>query len=310
MKLALYRYELLFTHPLTFHGRVETVRQGLLVNIDGGWGEIAPLPGFSRETLAEAQEQALLCLKALARGETITATLPSVQFGLDCARRSWPTLKAPLPDPYPLIQGAPQDLLKNWKVVLHNAPTNKAKLKVARYPMRDELALIRLLLDRNPNLKLILDANQGWNREEAWTFCLHLDPARIEYLEDPCADFDDIRFVANRTGMPVALDELLAQGKPWEPIPQLRALVLKPTLLGSLCHCEALVAKARELHLKVIVSSCFESGLGLAQLAQLGAEWDPQQAPGLGTRRFLAQDLMGKEGAPEMSQLDTVWQHG
>ena len=97
--------------------------------------------------------------------------------------------------------------------------------------MRDELALIRLLLDRRPNLKLVLDANQGWTREEAWAFCGHLDPNRIEYLEDLCADFEDIALVASRTGMPVALDELLAQGKTWEPIPQLRALVLKPTLL-------------------------------------------------------------------------------
>lgn len=85
--------------------------------------------------------------------------------------------------------------------------------------MRDELALIRLLCDRIPTLKLVLDANQGWTREEAWAFCGHLDPNRIEYLEDPCADFADIAFVANRTGMPVAIDELLAQGKPWEPIP-------------------------------------------------------------------------------------------
>lgn len=104
----------------------------------------------------------------------------------------------------------------------------------------------------------MLDANQGWTREE-WTFCGHLDPNRIEYLEDPCADFADIAFVANRTGMPVALDELLAQGKPWGADPQLRALVLKPTLLGSLANCETLIARARELRLKVIISSCFES---------------------------------------------------
>ncbi|MBZ6064614.1 o-succinylbenzoate synthase [Aeromonas schubertii] len=308
MMLALYRYRLAFTQPLTFHGRVETARQGLLVRIGNGWGEIAPLPGFSRETLDEAQEQALACLKGVARGETVTATLPSVQFGLDCARRSWPDAGQPLPEPYPLIQGSPQELLKHWKEWLHKTPA-KAKLKVARYPMRDELALIHLLLDRRPDLKLILDANQGWSREEAWAFCQHLDPARIEYLEDPCGDFDDIRFVAARTNMPIALDELLAQGKPWEPIPQLRALVLKPTLLGSLCRCEALVSRASELRLKVIVSSCFESGLGLGQLARLGQQWAPQQAPGLDTRRWLAEDLLAADGTPDLSKLIQVWQH-
>jgi len=38
--------------------------------------------------------------------------------------------------------------------------------------------------------------------------------------------------------------------------------VLKPTLLGSLANIEALVNRARELRLKVIISSCFESGSG------------------------------------------------
>ena len=58
MTLALYRYQLPFTQPLTFHGKVEVAREGLLVRINDGWGEIAPLPGFSRETLAEAQTDA------------------------------------------------------------------------------------------------------------------------------------------------------------------------------------------------------------------------------------------------------------
>ena len=306
MTLALYRYHLPFTQPLTFHGKVEVAREGLLVRIDDGWGEIAPLRGFSRETLAEAQAETLASLAQLARGQAIAPVLPSVQFGLDCARRHWPAQAASLPEPYPLIQGSPQELLKNWKIWLHETPL-KAKLKVARYPMHDELALIRLLLDRRPTLKLVLDANQGWTREEAWAFCGHLDPNRIEYLEDVCANFDDIAFVAARTGMPMALDELLAQGKPWQPIPQLKALVLKPTLLGALANSEALVARARELRLKVIVSSCFESGVGLGQLARLAGEWAPDQAPGLDTRRWMTGDLLDKQGQPDLSLLEPLF---
>ncbi|MGL5029979.1 MAG: o-succinylbenzoate synthase [Aeromonas sp.] len=308
MTLALYRYHLPFTQPLTFHGKVEVAREGLLVRINDGWGEIAPLPGFSQESLPQAEAEALAALAALAAGESPQLVLPSVQFGFDCARREWPMQSNPLPEPYPLIQGSPQDLLKNWKAWLHRTPS-KAKLKVARYPMRDELALIRLLCDRLPSLKLVLDANQGWTREEAWTFCGHLDPNRIEYLEDSCANFADIAFVASRTGMPVALDELLAQGKPWEPIPQLRALVLKPTLLGSLAKCEALIARAKELRLKVVVSSSFESGLGLNQLFQLAAQWAPDQAPGLDTQRWMAGDLLDSEGKPDERQLTQLFFH-
>ncbi len=39
MTLALYRYQLPFTQPLTFHGKVEVAREGLLVRVDDGWGE-------------------------------------------------------------------------------------------------------------------------------------------------------------------------------------------------------------------------------------------------------------------------------
>ena len=99
MTLALYRYQLPFTQPLAFHGQLQVAREGLLVRIDDGWGEIAPLPGFSKETLADAQAEALDCLAQLARGQTPTPQLPSVQFGLDCARRSWPEQGAPLPEP-------------------------------------------------------------------------------------------------------------------------------------------------------------------------------------------------------------------
>jgi O-succinylbenzoate synthase len=44
--------------------------------------------------------------------------------------------------------------------------------------MRDELALIRLLLDRRQS-QAGLDANQGWTREEAWAFCIWIESHRI-----------------------------------------------------------------------------------------------------------------------------------
>jgi O-succinylbenzoate synthase len=78
-------------------------------------------------------------------------------------------------------------------------------------------------------------------------------------------------------------------------------------LLGSLANSEALVARARELRLKVIVSSCFESGVGLGQLARLAGEWAPDQAPGLDTKRWLASDLLDKQGKPDPGLLEPLF---
>ena len=90
MDITLYRYQLPLTHPLTFHNQTIEQREGLLLHWGSSWSEIAPLPGFSRETLAEAEQETIAFLSAFKQGKTIPVTYPSVQFGLDCARRSWP----------------------------------------------------------------------------------------------------------------------------------------------------------------------------------------------------------------------------
>lgn len=237
MQLALYRYSLPFRQPLMFKGMRLASREGLLVTINGQCGEIAPLPGFSTETLAAAEAESRACLAAIQRGEKAKPTLPSVQFGFDCAQRLWPAnLSAPLP-PYPLLQGAPAALLANLDNIVAGwgaLPPNRLKLKVARYAITEELALINQLATRLPTTKLILDANGGWRREEAQRFCTCLSLDHIDYLEEPCAAFADSIAVAEATGVSIALDETLSRGEAWHYHPQLKALVIKPTLIGSL----------------------------------------------------------------------------
>ena len=290
MQLALYRYSLPFRRPLMFKGERLANREGLLVSINGQWGEIAPLPGFSTETLAEVEAESLSCLAALKRGEIASPALPSVQFGFDCAQRSWPNnLPTPL-SPYPLLQGAPAELIESLSTAGWLAsPPSRLKLKVARYAMEEELALIEQLAARLPSTKLILDANGGWTREEAQRFCERLPLAQIDYLEEPCAGFADTVAVAEATGVAMALDETLSRREEWYCHPQLKALVIKPTLIGSLSACEALVQRARAGNLRVVISSSFESDLGLGLLARLASEWAPIEPPGLDTGHWLTE---------------------
>ena len=58
----LYRYSIPVDSQLILRGRFLKRREGLIVRVScsrDGWGEIAPLPGFSEETLEQAQGQAL-----------------------------------------------------------------------------------------------------------------------------------------------------------------------------------------------------------------------------------------------------------
>ena len=67
MKVAgfdLFEYELPLTQPIVTKDETLSSRRGFLVKLSTdsgviGWGEIAPLPGFSRESLASVKQQTL-----------------------------------------------------------------------------------------------------------------------------------------------------------------------------------------------------------------------------------------------------------
>src|SRR5918995_1204015 len=107
MKLArfdLYRYGLPFSRPLTLGSITRFQREGLLLKLSGddgseGWGETAPLPGFSVEGLVDATAQLRrLAASMIGRevredwvdpygefGRGLDRVAPSVRFGLELA---------------------------------------------------------------------------------------------------------------------------------------------------------------------------------------------------------------------------------
>lgn len=64
-------------------------REGLYIELRSedrcGWGEISPLPGFSTESLEEAQDALLCWTKLWLSGEEELPELPSAAFGISCA---------------------------------------------------------------------------------------------------------------------------------------------------------------------------------------------------------------------------------
>ena len=114
--------------------------------------------------------------------------------------------------------------------------------------------------------------------------------------------------------MPVALDESIAEGLYQEDFLQnktwARAVVLKPTLLGGTRTAEDWAAEAIECGLKPVVSSCFESGVGLIALAHLAATITEEDIPaGLDTYDWLAEDILerrfqARNGKLDLAELD------
>ncbi|WP_375753301.1 o-succinylbenzoate synthase [Vibrio sp. HN007] len=301
----LYRYQLPMDSGVVLRDEKLVHRNGWIVELseDGktAYGEIAPLPGFSRESFEEAGLQAQEQLELWVSNQSVDfdALHPSVAFGISVAECE---LAGELPEggnyySAPLCSGDPDELIP----ALDSLPTEKkvAKIKVGLYePIRDGM-IVNLFLESIPDLTLRLDANRAWNPDKAQKFAKYINPSyrqRIEFLEEPCKKPEESFAFAMDTGIAIAWDETLQNavkepGFELENLTGAKVIVIKPTLIGSIARCKALVEDASRLAINVVISSSIESSLGLNQLARIAKWLTPNEVPGLDTIKLFGQQL-------------------
>ena len=266
-------------------------REGLLVRLtlgeQIGWGEIAPLPGFSHETLAEARIALLDWLNQWQSAkEAPLPELPSVAFGLSCALAEL-TGVLPLMADYrlaPLCSGDPDELI----LALAAMPGEKvAKVKIGEYEAVRDGMVVNLLLEAVPDLRLRLDTNRRWTPLKARQFAKYVNPAyrsRIAFIEEPCQTPDQSREFSLESGISIAWDESLREADfVFQSEPGVVAVVIKPTLTGSLDRIREQAVAAHQQGQIAVISSSLESSLGLTQLARIAAWLTPGVIPGLDT---------------------------
>ncbi len=277
-------------------------REGLLVRLAGadgglGWGEIAPLEGFSPETLEEATAELLDWLASPCCA--VEGLLPSVQCGLEQALENIGMQPRGLPQRTSvtlggLLQGSRQQVLSAASA-FRSAGYRAVKLKVGRGDVDAEIGLVRALRRAlGPDIGLRLDANRAWTTETAAAFAAGTRGARIDYIEEPLTDMEGLRELALSYGVPVALDESLV-GKPhgWlSAHAYARAVVLKPMLLGGAVHVLRWAEEAARLGIAASLSSAFETGIGISGLVYLAARLPENQPAGLDTYRLLEKDIV------------------
>ncbi|WP_279022692.1 o-succinylbenzoate synthase [Gibbsiella quercinecans] len=297
---ALYRYQLPMEAGVVLRNQRLKTRDGLLLHLQQGeqqgWGEIAPLPGFSLETLAEAQSALLAWLPVWLRGgQPAESGLPAVAFGTSCALAELSGALPPQADyrTAPLCTGDPDALF----ALLAALPGEKiAKVKVGLYEAVRDGMIVNMLLEALPDLKLRLDANRSWPLAKAQGFAKYVNPAwrdRIAFLEEPCKTRDESRAFAQATGIAIAWDESVRDADfVVQAEPGVAAIVIKPTLVGSLARCRVLVTQAHQAGLTAVISSSIESSLGLTQLARLAQWLTPGTVPGLDTLHLMQAQLL------------------
>lgn len=296
----LYRWQIPLDAGVVLRERRLKTRDGLVVHLregeNEGWGEISPLPGFSHETLDEAQDVALDWLTRWRSGEALPLpAMPSAAFGLSCALAEL-TGELPAAAEYRaamLCSGDPDALF----AALAEQPGEKvAKVKVGLYEAVRDGMVVNLLLESLPDLQLRLDANRAWTPLKAQQFAKYVNPAyrsRIAFLEEPCKTREESLAFARETGIAIAWDESLREeGFSFSAQPGVSAVVIKPMLTGSLEKVRQQVAQAKALGLGVVISSSIESSLGLTQLARIAAWLTPGTIPGLDTLHLMKAQLL------------------
>jgi O-succinylbenzoate synthase len=337
-QVQVYRYTLPFTESLPFKDNILTQREGLIIraqSADGreGLGEVAPLPGFSRETLKEATaictdwatrlQGETLPLKPieLAGGEAPWAALPpSVQFGLSTVAAMLKRREDVTPSGLfgrkardevslnALLLGSREDMIRQAQEAVE-AGHRAVKMKVGRTSISDSIASVHAVheaLDGQATLRL--DANGAWHFRDAEAFALGVTGTTIEFIEEPLDYWKLLFSFRLYTRMDYAVDETLqlhglqqtqkiddeeAQHMR-QTLKRARAHIIKPTLFGGLRRVTNFIHECTApWNCYPVISSSFESGLGLILLANLAAVLDTSDIPvGLDTQRWFAEDVL------------------
>ncbi|QNS14939.1 o-succinylbenzoate synthase [Mannheimia bovis] len=306
-QVQLYRYRLPIQTGVVLRKQTLTEREGFIVKLQQneqiGWGEIAPLPTFSEESLEQAEQQTKAWLKAWQIGQEndLDLLFPSVAFGLSCALAE---LNGELGK-----QGNYQsavlcygDLDKMYQTFGTAQLQQLGKLKIGQDP-ENEGEQANLLLNTFPNLQLRLDANRLWSLEQAVKFAEKIaneNKPRIQFIEEPCQTPELSRQFAEQSGIAIAWDETVREPNFLvKKEPNMTAIVLKPTLIGSIQQCTKLIEQAHQLGIMAVISSSLESSLGLTQLARLAQQYTPDSTPGLDTLNLMqVQLLRAWQGSP------------
>ncbi|HMP74156.1 MAG TPA: o-succinylbenzoate synthase [Kiritimatiellia bacterium] len=292
------RYVLRLGEPLRVGGCELTHRTGLLIRWteDGGgvgWGEASPLPGYHRESLEEVI-QAFGVWKRDPEAWGLAGDFPSLRFGLEQAAESAGGRFAGL-SARRIGINALVDLSRPGEAIARIAEGyHRLKIKVGRMDVEVEREGLRRIMGELPEgVRLRLDANGSLSLEAALHLAEGLEGDGIDYFEEPVAEAGDLERFRRETGWPVALDESMADEEPSaDKLRGVDALVCKPMRAGGFSRARGWKACCEAAGTRFVLSSCFESGVGLGGLLDLAAEVEVSEPCGFDTWRIFGQDVV------------------
>ncbi|WP_454149083.1 o-succinylbenzoate synthase [Microbacterium lacticum] len=267
--------------PLVTRFRGIDHREALLLRGPEGWTEFSPFLEYD-------DAEASVWLAA------------ALDFG-------WRPQPAPVRERVPVNATVPAVAAEDVAAVLARYDgCRTAKVKVAErgQSLRDDVARVRAVrAAMGPEGRVRLDANGGWNIDEAEHAVHALAEFDLEYLEQPCAEVAELAELRERLadwGIPIAADESVRKAS--DPLAVARVgaadlVVVKAQPLGGVGAVLRIVA---ESGLPAVVSSALDTSIGLSMGLTLAAALpDLPYDCGLGTASLLAADVTATPLRPQ-----------
>src|SRR5690606_12123304 len=152
-----------------------------------------------------------------------------------------------------------------------------------------ELDLVKALARFPSAPSLRLDPNRAWNTDEAVRFLQSCSTAVSDWVEDPTNEWSEWGSIADRTGIPVAIDEPLAtHAHDVLAASGSSVVVLKPMVLGGIGASLRWTQAARQVGHAVTISQLFDGPTAMVAYIHLAfAVQSTSLAPGLGPHAAL-----------------------
>jgi O-succinylbenzoate synthase len=270
--------------PMRTRFRGITVREGVLLHGDAGWGEFSPFLEYDAR-VAE----------------------PWLRAAREAADEGWP---APVRSSVPVNVTVPAVGPEQAAAIVRgSAGCRTAKVKVGEpgQDLADDQARLEAVRDAlGPGGRVRVDVNGLWSLDEAVARIPVLDRAAggLEYVEQPCAGVEDLAACRRRVNVPVAADESIRRAEDPYRVRDLEAAdvaVLKVQPLGGVRACLRI---AEDIGLPVVVSSALETSVGIAAGVALAAALPELPfACGLATVQLLTDDVVADPLLPVDGQL-------
>jgi o-succinylbenzoate synthase len=300
LKFQFKLYQNNFKQPLrTFHG-VWEVREGIIISLTNSRGitargEIAPLPWFGSETMAQALEFCCQLDGAITQPEikAIPDHLPCCQFALEAAylALTQAQLTAQLPElDYCFLLPAGEQALSCWQDLYQASGVTTFKWKIGVLDLPTEIQILQqLIIDFPSEVKLRLDANGALNLSQAQQLLSVTDnlPA-IEFLEQPLPpeNFLDILQLSQKHNTVLALDESVASFSQLQQVHRQGwrdVYILKVGIMG---FSRRLIQFCQSHDLDIVFSSVLETEVGRQAVLNLTQCLNHPRAVGFGVQHL------------------------